>query len=120
MRLLILSIAVAVVVSIAAAQTPAPAPNNAVPPGNAANGKKVFTEYGCYECHGYDGHGGVGSKLAPNPAPFAYVASYVRKPTRGMPAYSQKFLKDQDIADIYAYLLTVPPNPSVASIPELK
>ena len=54
MRFLILLIAVTVVVSIVTAQTPAPASNNAAPPGNASNGKKIYVTYGCYECHGYD------------------------------------------------------------------
>ena len=25
--------------------------------GNADNGKKLFVKNGCYQCHGYDGHG---------------------------------------------------------------
>ena len=120
MRFLIPLIAVAVVVSIATAQTPTPTSNNAVPPGNAANGKKIYAAYGCYECHGYEGQGGAGSRLAPGPPPFAYVASYVRRPTRGMPPYTQKVMTDQEIADIYAFLLTIPKPPAVESIPELR
>jgi mono/diheme cytochrome c family protein len=119
MRFLILSIAATVIVSIAAAQNPTPASNNAAPPGNAVNGKKIYAAYGCYECHGYEGQGGVGARLAPGPRPFAYVSAYVRQPTRNMPPYTKKVMTDQELADIYAFLLTIPPAPAVASIPLL-
>ena len=35
------------------------------PAGNAENGKKIFTSYGCYQCHNYAAHGGgAGPRLA--------------------------------------------------------
>ncbi len=37
--------------------------------GNAENGKRLFTEDGCYQCHGYQGQGGgAGPRIAPRPA----------------------------------------------------
>jgi mono/diheme cytochrome c family protein len=119
MRFLILLLAVTVAVSIVAAQESAPASSNAAPSGNVANGKKIYSDYGCYQCHGYEGQGGVGSRLAPNPAPFAFFNIYIRRPTRTMPPYTPKVMTDQEIADIYAFLKTIPPAPSVASIPLL-
>jgi hypothetical protein len=36
-----------------------------------------------------------------------------------MPPYTTKVLPDQDLADIYAFLLSVPPPPALDSIPLL-
>jgi mono/diheme cytochrome c family protein len=36
-----------------------------------------------------------------------------------MPPFSEKILSDGDLADIYAYLQSIPPPPDVASIPLL-
>ncbi|HKC40136.1 MAG TPA: hypothetical protein VKC15_11385, partial [Gemmatimonadales bacterium] len=36
---------------------PAPQQQN-VPAGNAANGRKLFVSFGCYQCHGYEAQGG--------------------------------------------------------------
>src|SRR5207253_2111547 len=65
--------------SVLGAQTPAPAQNNAAPKGDAANGKKIFASYGCYQCHGYEGQGGVGARLAPKPLAYQAFAKYVRQ-----------------------------------------
>src|ERR1700691_312156 len=86
---------------------------------SASNGKKIFDSYGCYECHDHDGHGGVGARLAPNPIPFAAFSKYVRQPTGEMPPYTKKVVTDQELADIYAYLQSIPPAPSAKSIPIL-
>lgn len=94
--------------SAVAAQTP-----------SAANGKKLFDSYGCYQCHDHDGHGGAGARLAPNPIPFAAFSKYVRQPTGEMPPYTKKVVSDQELADIYAYLQSVPPAPAAKSIPIL-
>lgn len=104
MRLLILF----VFTSLLRAQTP-----------SAQNGKKIFDSYGCYQCHDHDGHGGVGARLAPNPIPFATFAKYVRQPTGEMPPYTKKVVSDQDLADIYAYLQSMPQPPSAKSVPIL-
>ena len=48
---------------------------NAAPAGNAENGKRIYSSYGCYQCHGLAAQGGAGSRLAPNPISFtAYVS----------------------------------------------
>lgn len=106
MRLLLL-VAIA---SVLEAQTPA---------GNAQNGKKIFDSYGCYQCHGHDAHGGAGARLAPNPIPFAAFSKYVRQPTGEMPPYTSKVVSDRELADIYAFLQSVPPAPPAKSIPLL-
>jgi len=74
---------------------------------------------GCYECHGTQGQGGTGPHLAPKPIALAALTAFVRKPSGGMPPYSAKVLSDAEVADIYAYLLTIPAPPPVQNIPLL-
>jgi mono/diheme cytochrome c family protein len=82
--------------------------------GNAENGKRLFVKYGCYECHGREGQGSsmTGPRLAPNPIPLEAIITYVRKPTREMPPYTEKVVSDQDLADIYAFLKSRPRPPA--------
>ena len=89
-------------------------------PGDAQNGKKLFTQHGCYQCHGYLGQGGnAGAKLAPRPLPLAGLIAYVRKPSGVMPPVTAKVVSDQDLADIHAFLSSIPPAPDPKSIPML-
>ena len=91
-----------------------------VPRGDAVNGRKIYVSHGCWQCHGYQGQGSnAGSRIAPNPAPYIAFAYQVRQPRARMPAYSSKITSDQDVADIYAYLLTIPTARAVADIPLL-
>jgi len=87
--------------------------------GNAANGKKLYDKYGCYECHGYNGQGGAGVRLAPKVMSTAALIKYVRHPSGAMPPYTAKVASDQDLADIRAYLATMPEPPPLKSIPIL-
>ena len=93
---------------VAAGQTPAPAPQRpaVTPAGNAQNGGKLFARYGCYQCHGREGQGGLaGPRIAPNPPSVTTLIRYVRAPRGEMPPYTEKLLKsDQDLIDIHAYL----------------
>jgi mono/diheme cytochrome c family protein len=88
--------------------------------GDAAKGKARFAEVGCYQCHGFVGQGGAGARLAPNPIPFPAFQSYIRSPKGQMPPYTSKYLTDQDLADLYAYLQSVPKPPDWKTVPELK
>ena len=102
------------------AQSPAPRQQNSGPAGNASNGRKLFVAYGCYECHGYEGQGGAGARLAPRPVlAFPAFVKYVRRPTQQMPPYIEKVVKDQELADIYSFLLSIPGPPPVSSLPQL-
>src|SRR5947209_4073966 len=87
--------------------------------GNAENGKRLLLKNGCYECHGTVGQGGTGPRLAPNPIPVAALTAFVRKPPPGMPPYSTKVMSDSEVADIRAYLATIPAPPPLRSIPLL-
>jgi ubiquinol-cytochrome c reductase cytochrome c subunit len=92
------------------------------PAGNAQHGKTVYTVVGCYECHGRDAQSGgrTGPKLGPNPLPFAAFIHQVRSPRNEMPPYTAKVLSDADLADIYAFLQSLPQPPKVDSVPLLQ
>lgn len=90
------------------------------PAGNAENGKKLFNTVGCWMCHGYSGQGGTGARIAPDPIALPAFIRYVREPKAQMPPYTAKVLKDSDLADIHAFLKTIPKSPDPASIPLLK
>ena len=88
--------------------------------GNAENGKKLWVKDNCYTCHGYDGHGGAGAKLAPKPIPMAAFIAIVRHPpASSMPTFSEKTIPDSDLRDMWAYLNSIPAGPAVKDIPLL-
>ena len=83
----------------------------------------------CFSCHGTVGQGGPGGRLAPKPIAFAAFRTLVRQgkvnnPTAnrnwtGMPPFSPRFISDSELADIYAYLTSIPEPPATGSIPLL-
>ena len=92
------------------------------PAGNAERGKTIYRRDGCWECHGFDGQsgGGTGPKLGPPPMPFAAFTNQLRSPRNQMPPYTSKVLSDTDVADIYAFVQTLPQPPKVDTIPLLR
>ncbi len=91
------------------------------PQGNAVRGKAVYDRVGCYTCHGYEGQGGVGPKLAPGPLrPWPAFSTFVRTTSGDMPPFTARNLTDQELADIYAYMSSIPASPAPASIPLLQ
>ena len=110
-------ISIVIFVSVLAAQTPPQ--TTTVPAGNAEAGKKLFQEKGCFQCHDTLGQGGDGPRLAPKPIPYAAFMKELRQPRDQMPPYTAKMMPDKEVADIYAYLATIPAPPEVNSIPLL-
>ena len=91
------------------------------PSGEAARGAALFTQHGCHACHGTVGHGApYGPKLAPNPIPWEAFAHQVRQPRGSMPRYAPQFLGDRELADIFAYVASIPAGPKAGAIPLLK
>ncbi len=103
--------------------TPAAAPAAAAtaPPGDVARGKAAFMSFGCYECHGTVGQGnfGTGARIAAKAPPWSLVSSYVRRPRGDMPSFSVKILPDATLADIYAYLSSIPAGKPGSQLPLL-
>jgi mono/diheme cytochrome c family protein len=90
------------------------------PAGNADNGKKLFLADGCWQCHGYAGQGSSfsGPRVAP-PVPFQAFLTQLRRPSSEMPPYEVPVLSDQQAADIYSYLQSLPKPPDPKTIPLL-
>ena len=101
---------VTAIITLLLALSPALAQPAPPPPGDAEQGRKTFMDAGCQTCHGTIGHGGgiAGPRIAPTPLPYFLFISQIRKPVRAMPRYSPDLLTDQQAADIYAYLQTLP------------
>jgi mono/diheme cytochrome c family protein len=93
------------------------------PAGDAANGKRIYLADGCFTCHGRSGQGGAYNGpvpiLAHTALPFDGFAGQVRNPVNDMPAFSDAVLSDKDIADIYAFVESLPGPRSAKDIPIL-
>jgi mono/diheme cytochrome c family protein len=91
---------------------------------SAENGKKAFVAHGCWQCHGFEGQGSVatsnGAVIAHTELPFESFEAFVRGTNRAMPPYREAILPSADLADIYAYLQSVPKPQDANSIPLLK
>lgn len=93
------------------------------PPGDAPNGQKVYLADGCFMCHGRSGQGGAYNGPAPVLAktqmPFDGFKNQLRNPVDDMPAYSEAVMSDQQIADIYAFVQSLPGRSDPKAIPLL-
>ena len=91
---------------------------------SAENGKIAFTKHGCWQCHGFVGQGSLatsnGAVLAHTQLPLEAFVGFVRGSNRAMPPYREAILSDVDLADIYAYLQSVPKPLDANNIPLLK
>ena len=93
------------------------------PSGDAARGKQLYTTVGCSYCHGTAGQGGGGRtgglRLAQMGIAFPAFLNQLRQPQDEMPPYVASVLPDKDVADIYAFVASLPPPPDAKSIPLL-
>jgi mono/diheme cytochrome c family protein len=82
------------------------------PPGDAIEGKRLYLAVGCFTCHGRSGQGGAMNGPAPVLAktqmPFEGFKGQLRSPVNDMPAYSEKVMTDKQVADIYAFVESLP------------
>jgi len=82
------------------------------PPGDAVEGKRLYLAVGCFTCHGRSGQGGAMNgpvpALAKTAMPFDGFKGQLRQPADEMPAYSEKVMTDRQIADIYAFVQSLP------------
>jgi len=94
--------------------------------GDAKAGAQLYYNHGCYACHGYSGYGRVdlnntGSPWLTNEEIFraflrarADVAPVL--PSTDMPNYPVNALDDEEVSDIFAYILSMPDNRPDSSI----
>ena len=91
--------------------------------GDVNNGRTLYNDVGCYQCHGRAGQGGSFGGPAPVLAgtvmPFAGYLSVLRNPVANMPPYAESVLSDQEAANIYAYIRSLPGARNPREIPIL-
>ncbi len=77
---------------------------------NPTDGQRLFTKYGCAECHLSHGQGSrpTGVRLAPAQIPLSAFVNYVRQPTGEMPPYTEKTVSNEELAEMYSFLHSVP------------
>ena len=99
-RLIALSAAVVLVTAAGVAAQPA---------GDAKAGETAYMKLGCYSCHGVWGQGTWrdGPRLNP-PMPYEAMVQQLRTPRLEMPPYVASVAPDKTVADIHAYLASVP------------
>src|SRR5579884_1053536 len=83
---------------------------------DAAHGQALYEQYGGYEGQGASS---TGPRIAPNPIAFNRFEQQVYEPRDLMPRYPREYVSEQDLADIYAYLQSIPAPPDPAQIPLL-
>jgi mono/diheme cytochrome c family protein len=110
----------ATVCAIAQTQAQTQAPAQDEPRGDAGNGQRIYLAVGCFTCHGRSGQGGAYNGPAPILAstafPFDGFKGQIRNPSNDMPAYSDAVLSDKDIADIFAFVKSLPAARSAKDI----
>lgn len=118
-RIAFVSIVVAAVVAtawMAGGRTAARA-DDTPPPGDPANGQRIYLADGCFMCHGRAGQGGRFNYQTPALAqielPVESFIAFLRAAPNDMPSFSAEVLSDKDAADIHAFLRSLPgPKPA--------
>jgi len=97
--------------------------------GNAVNGKRLYYDYSCYACHGYNGE--TGRAFVGNWGTLQTEAGFIAflrlradqnpaAPVTNMPNFPATTLSDAQAKDIYAYIRTFKSNaPELKDIPAL-
>jgi mono/diheme cytochrome c family protein len=88
--------------------------------GDAARGEPLFADtFNCYACHGFDGQSGERRLVPLNYTQEGFITFVQGSPLPNMPAYPDA--SAQQLADIYAYIRTLPPDaPPLAEVPLLR
>ena len=87
---------------------------------SAEKGKTAYVKHGCWQCHGFAAQGGIaGPKLVPDPMPLVALTAFVRHTRGAMPPYQEAILSSADLADIHAWLSSLPRPQDYKSIPLL-
>lgn len=90
---------------------------------DVANGKRVYLADGCFTCHGRAGQGGAMNYPAPPLAQTKYSLEvfkiFLRTGPNDMPAYAESVLPDKEVADIHAFLMSLPGRRDTKDMPLL-
>ncbi|HEY4265871.1 MAG TPA: cytochrome c [Micropepsaceae bacterium] len=92
------------------------------PRGDPKAGLVNFKKLGCYTCHGIIGQGTLrdGPHLNAAALGFPAVLAQLRNPRYEMPIYTASQISDAGVADIFAYLSSIPKGPDPKSIKQLQ
>ena len=92
------------------------------PKGDAKAGLANFQKYGCYTCHGILGQGTLRDGPRINATGIGYPAllQQLRTPRYEMPAFTAVQISDQQVADIFAYLASIPKGPDPKTLKQLQ
>lgn len=100
-------------VALAAAAAVVHAQSAPAASGSPERGSRLYMQKMCFTCHGTVGQGGergAGPQIAPNLWPFEAFAQQVRHPRQDMPRYPVKYVTDEELKDIHAYLVSIKPG----------
>lgn len=76
--------------------------------GDAQAGKVFWDDARCQRCHGEKGEGGFGPDLAGRQLTLAQFKQAIRKPWGVMLAFDESQFSDQEVANVYTYLQSLP------------
>jgi mono/diheme cytochrome c family protein len=86
-------------------------------------GRQLYMANGCYSCHGTVGQGGersAGPRIAPVPQPLEIFKVFVRNPPEAMPRFDERYVSDEQLTAIHAYLSSIGKGRSAKDIPLLQ
>jgi mono/diheme cytochrome c family protein len=88
--------------------------------GDAVRGKPLFADtFNCYACHGFDAQSGERRLVPMNYTQEGFITFVQSSPLPNMPAFPDA--SAQQLADIYAYIRTIPADaPAVSDVPLLR
>ena len=100
-RMLIVFVIVFAVVMGACSAAPAAQPSAQ---GDAAKGQAAWAQLSCQGCHGANGEGASGPKLAGTSKSYGQILNQVRKGEGPMPPFTAAQVSDQQVMDVVAWL----------------
>lgn len=83
---------------------------------DVATSAQPFVSYGCYQCHGYFGHGASSGPRLSAEMPYEGFRQIVRFPYGVMPAYPRELLSDEALRAIYSFIQGQPPAPKIEDL----
>ena len=112
-----LALIAALFAAVLSAQPPA---GNTAVAGDAARGEPLYSDtFNCYACHGFDAQSGERRLVPMNYTQDGFITFVQSSPLPNMPAFPDA--SAQDLADIYAYIRTIPVDaPAVNDVPLLR
>lgn len=80
--------------------------------------KELYQGNGCAACHGADGEGGISQKVRDTFLLEDQFINQMRAPRGTMPAYNQTQLSDQDLKEIFKWLVSTRPASNTKFVPK--